>query len=423
MNPSDTPMRILVLTDRYPEDPPHAATGWLISHVNALRSFADVDVVGVQRVFPRVKSMLSRRAGEAKARPRIFPLTHMRDERGGRVFLRRALTLPDALSWGLTAQLISLQHGRFLRRLCRDRRPEVIVVHFTHPSAGIALACGRRFGIPVCIAANDTPAFYAAEGKHRAVRWMRRRLERTDRVVTQCGSHAAAVEHLIAHRRISVIPLGIEPQFAAAEPSSFREQTSAPQSSAASADLPQPFYCLFVGRLDDRLKHLDAVLRGIPTARAHTEADIRLTVAGDGILRGHFERLASALGIAPFVDFSGWVSREELPVLYRRHHLFVFPSEIESFGLVYIEAAAAGLPIVARAGTGVVPELAACGAAVQQIDESTADAVSTAVTDSVRRYEQLRADAIRAVPVVMDRFSWDEHARRWEDLLKKTVMP
>ena len=423
-------MRILLLTDRYPEDPPHAATGWLISHVNALRSFADVDVVGVQRVLPRVKSMLSRRAAGARPRPRVFPLTDMRDEPGGRFFLRRAFTLPDTLSWGLTAQLISLQHGRFLRRLCRDRRPEVVVVHFTHPSAGIALACGRRFGIPVCIAANDTPAFYAAEGKHRAVRWMRPRLECADQIVTQCGSHAAAVKHRIAHRRISVIPLGIDPQFAAADPQfeisaspSSPDHTSAPASSVPYTGLPQPFHCLFVGRLDDPLKRLDAVLRGIAAAREQTGMDIRLTIAGDGILSGHFERMVSALGIASVVDFPGWVSREELPSLYRRHHLFVFPSEVESFGLVSLEAAAAGLPIVARAGTGVVPELAACGAAVRQIVDSSADAVSAAVAESVRRYERLRADAIRAVPVVMDRFSWDEHARRWEDLLKKTVMP
>ncbi|GEM_PF-6781715 len=411
-------MRILLLTDRYPEDPLHAATGWLASHVRSLRTFAHVDVVSFQRVFPRVKSMLSRRAAEGSQRPRVFPLSQVRDEQGGRVFLRRAFTLPDSLSWGLTTRLISLQHGRFLHHLCRDHRPDIIVVHFTHPSADIALASGRRFGIPVCIAANDTPAVYSAEGKHRAVRWMRRRLKHADQVVTQCESHARAVARVIGHDRITIIPLGIDAHFTLSM--SADPKASAPVDSSSAGIQSGPFHCLFVGRLDDPLKHLDVVLRGIAAARTQTGADIRLTVAGDGILRRHFERLARSLGVSGAVDFPGWVSRDDLPALYRHHHLFVFPSEIESFGLVYLEAAAAGLPVVARAGTGIVPELGDCGAALRLIDESSTTALSAAIVDCVGQYERFCAKARLAVPVVMRRFSWEEHARRWKELLEET---
>jgi glycosyltransferase involved in cell wall biosynthesis len=62
--------------------------------------------------------------------------------------------------------------------------------------------------------------------------------------------------------------------------------------------------------------------------------------------------MAAELGIGEQVSFPGQLSREALRDLYARAHLFVLPSERESFGLAALEARAAGLPVVAMLASG-----------------------------------------------------------------------
>jgi glycosyltransferase involved in cell wall biosynthesis len=79
---------------------------------------------------------------------------------------------------------------------------------------------------------------------------------------------------------------------------------------------------------------------------------LRLTIAGDGPERGAVLRLAAELGVGDRVTLAGLLSRNDLRALYSRAHVFVLPSERESFGIAALEARAAGLPVVAMLATG-----------------------------------------------------------------------
>lgn len=107
---------------------------------------------------------------------------------------------------------------------------------------------------------------------------------------------------------------------------------------------------LYVGRLEARkgVRHLlDAwalVQRQFPK--------LRLLVGGDGPERAALEAQATALALRDVV-FLGYVSRQDLPALFAAADLFCAPAtHAESFGIVLIEALAAGLPIVAAANQG-----------------------------------------------------------------------
>lgn len=107
---------------------------------------------------------------------------------------------------------------------------------------------------------------------------------------------------------------------------------------------------LFVGRLV-YYKGVDVLL----DALART-AGARLVVVGDGPLRADLQRRAERLGIAPRVLWLGAVADDDLPGAYSGADLFVLPSTAptETFGVVQVEAMAAGLPVVGtRLGTGV----------------------------------------------------------------------
>jgi glycosyltransferase involved in cell wall biosynthesis len=102
---------------------------------------------------------------------------------------------------------------------------------------------------------------------------------------------------------------------------------------------------LHVGRLSYE-KNVDLLLRAF--ARVAGEHPIaRLTIAGDGPDREALARLAGELELSERVRFTGFVPHEQLPALYQAADLFATGSTSETQGLVVLEAAACGLPVVA----------------------------------------------------------------------------
>ena len=85
--------------------------------------------------------------------------------------------------------------------------------------------------------------------------------------------------------------------------------------------------------------------------------DARLLFVGDlARSKQDLPALAESMGSGDFVIFTGRVEHADLPIYYQIADLFVFPSAYEGFGRVLMEAAAAGLPLLAS-GRGGVTEI------------------------------------------------------------------
>ena len=107
---------------------------------------------------------------------------------------------------------------------------------------------------------------------------------------------------------------------------------------------------LFVGRLVEKkglrylLEAMPKILKRFPQAH--------LTVVGDGPSRLDLEKLVSDLGLRARVRFLGALNNEELPAVYQRAGVVVFPSMVsddgdrEGFGLVLVEALGCGCAAV-----------------------------------------------------------------------------
>ena len=102
---------------------------------------------------------------------------------------------------------------------------------------------------------------------------------------------------------------------------------------------------LYVGRVDTE-KHVDIVVRA--AAYVVRRRPAQLVIVGDGKQIRANVRLSRELGLDEHARFVGFVDPEDdLPILYRMADLFAIASEVETEGLVVLEAAASGVPIVA----------------------------------------------------------------------------
>ncbi len=109
---------------------------------------------------------------------------------------------------------------------------------------------------------------------------------------------------------------------------------------------PQRVNLLFVGRLDPR-KGLQFLLAAMPQVVERTRGRARLLIVGNSYLRARFEAMVPS-SMRPHVRFLGHVPRADLPRWYATGDIFVSPaSGNESFGIVLVEAMAAGRAVVA----------------------------------------------------------------------------
>lgn len=110
---------------------------------------------------------------------------------------------------------------------------------------------------------------------------------------------------------------------------------------------------LTVARLaaGERYKGIDEVLDALPVLRAR-RPELRYLIVGDGDDQARLAAKAAALGLEQAVVFAGRVSEAEKVAHFALANAYVMPSTGEGFGIVFIEAAACGLPVIGSNADG-----------------------------------------------------------------------
>ncbi len=92
-------------------------------------------------------------------------------------------------------------------------------------------------------------------------------------------------------------------------------------------------------------KGLPVILKTIPELLKEIPG-LTLQVIGKNQNIGRMKKLAGKLGVMDSVEFIGWIPPEKMKTYYRKASVFVMPSLMEGFGLVFLEAMAQGLPVI-----------------------------------------------------------------------------
>jgi glycosyltransferase involved in cell wall biosynthesis len=161
---------------------------------------------------------------------------------------------------------------------------------------------------------------------------------------------------------------------------------------------------LSVGRLDPEKNPL--LLLDVFVRLREREPRWRLTVAGEGPLRGALERRAAELGIGDELELLGYVPNgARLWQLYRSSHVFLHVSLTEGLPQVVFEAQAAGLPIVATDVGGVGAAVASSGGLLVPPNDAEAAvaALSRVASDSGLRRTLIEAGLAAARAETMER--------------------
>jgi len=230
---------------------------------------------------------------------------------------------------GTAATLASATLNPGMARAIREAKADVVHFHHPNPTGVLSyLASGRRG--PLVVGYHSDIVRQRVLGTVFAP-VLDRFLRRADVILAASPDYAQSSPVLRRHRdRVRVLPYGIRAE---------EFETADPEEVARIRERHGPRIVLAVGRLV-YYKGFDYLVQ------AMEKVDGKLVILGDGPLRGALEARAAERGVAERVALAGAVPR--LAPWYHAADVFVLPSiaRSEAFGIVQLEAMAAGTPVV-----------------------------------------------------------------------------
>jgi glycosyltransferase involved in cell wall biosynthesis len=221
-------------------------------------------------------------------------------------------------------------------------KEQVDVAHFNggimSPVAFVGAANAQAQGIPTvitthCLWSYATPGFRLLDKRYHWTKW--------PVVFSAVSDVAAAPIHRIARKGVDVtiLPNGID--------NDTWRVTPAPRDASLVT-------LVAVMRLAPRKRPLHLLKM---VKRVHEQAPpgtrVRAVIIGEGPERTSLEKYIEANDLHDVIELTGRRTREEIREHFSHADVFVAPANLESFGIAALEARCAGLPVVAKARTGI----------------------------------------------------------------------
>lgn len=206
-----------------------------------------------------------------------------------------------------------------------------------------------------------------------------------------------------------VIPMGIDiDRFHAASPSKTLKKRYGLKN----------FTILFVGRLS-REKGVIYLLEALVKLKT-TGKDFKALIVGTGPLAKELQTYITAHALQGEVTIVGWVDNSDLPRYYSTADIMVGPSLHEAQGLVFLEALAAGLPVITT-NQGGMQDFMKDGENGFMVPPESSDTLYQKLVTLYDDRALLRAMAKNAASSVKQRYSWNAVTKRYVAVFKGRV--
>ncbi|MDQ7024105.1 MAG: glycosyltransferase family 1 protein [Anaerolineae bacterium] len=239
-------------------------------------------------------------------------------------------------------------------RALKEFQPDV--AHFFHPvTIGLpGLLMVKQLGIPTLISFHLDFAQMATHFKYGfiSLSFLKSGINLLTRFVFNSADYTLAPSRAMQCQmhKLGIQNVGLWKRGVDAERFHPRYRDAAMRQRLSDGH-PDDIVLLYVGRLSQEkyLQDIRPVMDSMP--------NVRLALVGDGPYRQDLERIFTGTNTV----FTGYLRDEALSQAYASADIFVFPSSLETFGLVVVEAMAAGLPVVASR-VGGIPDVLEEGA-------------------------------------------------------------
>lgn len=322
----------------------------------------------------------------------------LRAEEGLKVYRTQMPRLPGI--WPLLYVPWAVLSALRVRRL--GYRFDLVHAHVALP-AGLAGAFMKRlFRVPLVLTEHTGP--FSMLMRDPAARVASRVAFRAaNRVIAVSNAlRAQILAYPQLRRRIDVLPNLVN----------VEDFAVAPQPRSEDA----PFRLLFVGEMETSIKGVDYLLGAVSLLRKKGAA-LRVDLVGQGRNRRDYEALARRLEVVDICQFHDVKPHAEIARLMAQADLFVLPSLAETFGVVLVEALAAGTPVMSTRCGG--PEEIVTPDVGLLVEPANSTALAEGIEDMLSRLAGFPPEHLRAVAA--ERFGQESVARRLCALYSEVV--
>ena len=176
-----------------------------------------------------------------------------------------------------------------------------------------------------------------------------------------------------------------------------------------------------VGRLVHR-KGQDKLLEALPQILLR-HPDLVLLIVGVGPRQKKLNQLVQRYGLEEYIRFIGRINYNELPEYFRLGDLFVMPSrsrlaglEVEGLGIVYLEASASGIAVLAGASGGA-PDAVIPGKTGEIVDGTAVSEIAAAINELLDHPSRLLEMGVAGREWTEERWSWEIWGSRFKEVL------
>ena len=237
-----------------------------------------------------------------------------------------------------------------VKRILDEFQPDVVHVQVSDPIGLSVVGYARRNSIPVVTTEHNQPEVLTSSLHLGALRkpanyllaaYFRNRQSKSDFVTMP--TEKAIFNLLSGHKDIGVLIAAVSNGVDLSHFTPGRTSMEIYKKYGLSQD---ERYILYVGRVDPE-KKIGVVIEAFKEARPKLPKNVKLLIVGDGTDLARLRKKVVKMGLEEDVRFLGKVLPPDLYEIYRVGEVFVTASEVETQGIVLIEAAATGLPLIA----------------------------------------------------------------------------
>ncbi|MCD6298051.1 MAG: glycosyltransferase family 4 protein [Deltaproteobacteria bacterium] len=191
-----------------------------------------------------------------------------------------------------------------------------------------------------------------------------------------------------------------------------------------------PRVILTVGRMssNEAYKGHDLIIRALSNVQKRLGVPVEYHIVGEGNDKVRLQRIAQNCGVLKKVHFFGRLDEDEFLKAYQRCHVFAMPSYVsqrpdgswtgEGFGIVYIEAAACGKPVLACDVGGQVDCIRHGETGI--LVKPTVESVESGLVEILSDLKKARRMGMVGRELVLNNFTREHFNRKWAELLKQT---